>query len=275
MIKNNFNVNMRMQASYATGVNYLNNDFHKHKVYEIFVMLESEAKYYVEDTIYHLKRGDVLIINSEEMHKFPNQDNMTFSRLTVIFDPDIFRGLSTPQTDILYCFNSRKPGENNLIHLDNVEFNEFLSLSDKIISLYNQHNYGCDILMLSYMLKLLILLNQKYMSINISMSDTIPIQVKPILEYIDKHLIDDLSLDTISSALKMDKIHINKLMKKYTGYTIHKYVNIRRISSAKALISTGFSATDACFLSGFNDYTSFARIFKSITGFNPRDYKNR
>lgn len=275
MIKNNLGLPLRISASYATGENYLNNQFHKHKIYEIFVMIESEADYYIEDSVYHLKSGDVLIINSLEKHRFPNQNNMMFSRLTIAFDPDIFKGLSTPMTDILYCFNHHEPGINNLVHLNNVELSEFLSIADKINQLYNQANYGCDILALSYMMKLLVILNQKYMSITLNMSDTVPPALKPILKYIDDHLIDDLSLDTISKALNINKIHVNRIMKEYTGHTIHKYVNIRRVSSAKSLLSTGHSATDACFLSGFNDYTSFARIFKSVTGFTPRDYKNR
>jgi AraC-like DNA-binding protein len=50
--------------------------------------------------------------------------------------------------------------------------------------------------------------------------------------------------------------------KSETGYTIGNYITEKRLLLAKNLVSSGSSITEACYNSGFKNYSTFSRAFK-------------
>lgn len=65
-----------------------------------------------------------------------------------------------------------------------------------------------------------------------------------------------------------------RLFKSETGYTIGNYITYRRLLLARDSIATGHgTVTEACFASGFRDYTTFARAYKAEFGVPARDGK--
>ena len=93
-----------------------------------------------------------------------------------------------------------------------------------------------------------------------------------ILNYINKNLSSDLSIDSISSRFYMSKYYLMHKFKEQTGYTIHNYIIQKRLIMSNLLIKKGRSITDACMESGFNDYSNFSRAFKKIFMLSPKEY---
>ena len=54
------------------------------------------------------------------------------------------------------------------------------------------------------------------------------------------------------------------------GYTIHSYLVGKRLRLARERIAAGMSVTDACYQSGFQDYSTFSRAYKKQFGQTPR-----
>jgi YesN/AraC family two-component response regulator len=111
-------------------------------------------------------------------------------------------------------------------------------------------------------------LNQKHSDSGINMHQ----KLSPVLDYIEQNLDQDLSLDQLEKEFYINKFYLIKLFKKYTGSTIHEYIIYKRISLAKRYLSQGCNVTEACMKSGFNDYSSFLRMFKKRIGVTPREY---
>ena len=57
-----------------------------------------------------------------------------------------------------------------------------------------------------------------------------------------------------------------------TGYTLHNYINNKRLIKANELIRNGISMSEAAQQCGFNDYSSFVRAFKRQFGLSPKNY---
>jgi AraC-like DNA-binding protein len=70
-----------------------------------------------------------------------------------------------------------------------------------------------------------------------------------------------------------DKYYLLHQFKLYTGYTIHQYVQQKRLITAKLLLKEGKSAMEACEESGFGDYANFIRAFKKAFGVPPGRYR--
>lgn len=75
-------------------------DFHLHNFYELFLLLEGEVKFCVQQTFYHLTRGSLILINDLEIHKSINQKEVPYKRIYIHIPPAFFKNM-TPETSIL------------------------------------------------------------------------------------------------------------------------------------------------------------------------------
>lgn len=277
MVKNNFSL---FQAQYDVGLNPVNSDYHTHNEYELYLQLEKESNYYIGPTCYHLKRGYMLIINNNEIHKCPNVGDMNFRRATVYFNPTYMNNISIySNTDLLSCFK-HPIGKKNLIVLDEEQLGVVVEYIDDMVKYQNSTAYADGTKALIALIRLLVLINRIYSTTTFENGITSKQQssylnrIYPIISYIDDHYAENLSLENIANALGMNKYTISHIFKQVTGSTIHNYISLKRISCAKALLLEGKNVTETCYLSGFNDYSNFIRRFKAETGMTPGEYKN-
>ena len=252
----------------------LNIDLHFHDACEIYYLLSGDINYFVEKRVYPIKYGDLMITNNHEVHKPTFQSNKTYERIYLLFDPIVAQSLSTPDFNLLNCFMDRPIGEQNRISLDKNQNDEILKLFHKIDYADKSPDNGGNILKLSYFAELLVFINRAFKNIkSFDKHPNVPEKLIPILNYIDDNLERDLSLELLEHKFFISRFHLSRLFKINTGISIHEYIILKRITKAKKLLSDGSNATDACILSGFNDYSNFIRIFKHIVGITPGQYK--
>lgn len=251
-------------------------DFHLHNRFEIYFFISGDVNYFIEKKMYPLKYGDLLIINSHEIHRPTFLSKNTYERITIHFEPQLLRLLNSPDFNLLNCFENRPTGELNKINLTPVQLEEVLLLLYKIESLQKTPSEGSDILIVSSFMELLVLINRIFTQTQ-PLEDTanVPEKLIPVLDYIDSHLDTDLSLAFLESTFYLNRFYLSRLFKKSTGSSIHEYILFKRISKAKKLLSSGLSVTESCMLSGFSDYSNFIRMFKKTTGFSPGQYSKK
>lgn len=250
-------------------------DFHVHNNYEIYVFVQGNVNYFVEQCCYKLQTGDILIFNNQEIHAVVNLANDLYERYVIHFDQHMIQQFSTIQTDLLACFTNRPIGLYNLAHFNKEEFDESITLIKDLIFHLNNKSYGSDVLVNSYLTHILVIINKLYKKNSSKPYTTLPTKVNPIMRYIDEHISEELSLECIAHALSMDKYYLSHVFKKETGSTLFQYIVVKRVTLAKLLLAKDHSVTEACELSGFNDYSNFIRTFKKITGISPGKYKKR
>ncbi|MDD3127445.1 MAG: AraC family transcriptional regulator, partial [Candidatus Izemoplasmatales bacterium] len=61
-------------------------------------------------------------------------------------------------------------------------------------------------------------------------------EVNLILDFIEKHLYEDIKLDDICRLVNYSKSHISRMFNKYIGLSLPKYVTKRRLSNAAIMI---------------------------------------
>ncbi|HHV95730.1 MAG TPA: AraC family transcriptional regulator [Clostridiaceae bacterium] len=263
-------------------------DFHLHEFFEIYFFISGKVNYLIEKQIYQLKFGDLIIMNNHEIHKpslFPGEP---YERIVIEFDPAIASTMSSEEFNLLECFVNRPKGKFNKISLNNEQIDQVFSYLYKIENLSKSNNKSSSILKLTCFIELLVYINKLYSrqqdiakmqdsTFSINMLDStdyiIPEKLSMIMDYIDKNLEEDLSLETLGKKFFLDKYYLSRLFKKYTGSNIHDYILYKRISKAKRLLSEGHNAMYTSIKCGFNDYSNFYRVFKKTVGVAPSRYK--
>ena len=250
-----------------------NVEFHMHNRHEIYYLLDGYVQYFVENVCYTLSPGDLILFSSNEIHKAINMSKEPFSRLVIHINPDFVQQYCTPSTNLLSCFH-RKPGVGNLVSLEVAEQEELLRLARSFKQyLTLPDTYGSDILAATYFFQILVLINHAWSRTSSRSAIPTPHRVQAIMDYVDQHLTEPLTLDSIAAALSLDKYYLSHLFKSETESSIFQYVLVRRVALAKQLLSQGHTVSEACHLAGFNDYSNFIRSFKQITGYTPGQFK--
>lgn len=97
--------------------------------------------------------------------------------------------------------------------------------------------------------------------------------VKRILESVEKHLAEDLSLHSFSERLFVNPSYLSRLFKKETGESFSNYVLTRRMERAKELLTAGAKVYDAADAVGYQDVSYFAKVFRKYFGVAPSDLR--
>ena len=97
-----------------------------------------------------------------------------------------------------------------------------------------------------------------------------------LLDYIDKHYAEELTLEHAASMMHFSPSHFSKTFKKLMGMNYVTYVNMVRIEHAiSILINEHARMIDIALECGFSNIRSFNRVFKEITGHTPTDFSNQ
>jgi AraC-like DNA-binding protein len=87
--------------------------------------------------------------------------------------------------------------------------------------------------------------------------------------FIDTYYYTSISLGDMAAKACVSKFHFIRLFKKLYGITPNQYLVSVRLQHAKALLQSGATVTTACFSVGFDSTTTFAGLFKKMTGYTP------
>ncbi len=249
-------------------------DFHLHNEFEIYFFIAGNVRYFIEKNVYPLRSGDILLMNNHEIHR-PTFGPGVYERMTLHFDPQLIRAVCPPGVNLLQCFTERSKGEGNQLNLQPSQVEKVYQLLEQIERVELQFGEAAPVLRLTYLIELLAYINKAFASVQPEPPEpvTVPEKLAPVLDYIDANLDGDLTLEALERQLYINRFHLSRVFKQYTGSSIHEYIVYKRISRAKKLLAEGFNVTEACQLAGFRDYSNFIRVFKKATGVAPGKYK--
>lgn len=252
-------------------VGYQTYKYHRHNGYEIYLFLGGNILFYREDKCYNLSVGDMMIIPTGTSHRIESLDESYYERIVLNVKQSAFERISSEKTDLVTCFTSASD-ITSPIHLNMDNCQKFISLSNSLSDAMKSDEFGSDILADSYLIQLLLFINTCSLGNRISKPNIMPRMVKDVMKYINDNLTGDLRLSKLSEVFYLNESYISHLLKKHTGFTAREYILDQRIETAKRLLVNGCNVSEACYKSGFVDYSNFIRSFTKIVGISPGKY---
>lgn len=106
-------------------------------------------------------------------------------------------------------------------------------------------------------------------------NETTQEKLDKVMQFIRENYTSDLSREGLAAAVNMNPNYMSTLFKKYTGYKINDYINKLRIEEAAEKLSRDDEKIiEIAFSVGFESLTTFNRVFKSIIGKTPTEYRD-
>ena len=227
---------------------------HYHDFNKIIVFISGNVSYLIEGKAYKLKPWDILFVSSNDLHKVIINNDEPYERIIIWVNSKFLEMHNKNNSNLLTCFQ----------------------LSSKLkINLFRMKEFGNIVLKNSLFIQLMVYLNRLFMN-NTNHIEKNDIeydkQIEEIINYIKENLQKNLSIDTLSSKFFINKYYLMHKFKSQTGYTLHKYIQQKRLAFSKSLIIKGHKITEVYIKCGFGDYSSFIRAFKKAYGISPKDY---
>jgi YesN/AraC family two-component response regulator len=100
--------------------------------------------------------------------------------------------------------------------------------------------------------------------------------INSITEYIEHNYKEELTLEELAHRANMDLFKFSRAFKNQTGQSLPSYLNTVRISRASELMTNPeFNITDIALNVGYGNLGHFWRVFKTINGMLPGEYRKK
>lgn len=96
--------------------------------------------------------------------------------------------------------------------------------------------------------------------------------VPSIMEYIQTHSGDTLSLNEVADIFEMSPGYLSSVFKKYGDISFSEYVRRAKIGRAKEMLAGGMKIHEVSDALGYSDPYYFSKLFKKAEGISPREF---
>jgi len=96
-----------------------------------------------------------------------------------------------------------------------------------------------------------------------------------VFDYIEKHLDEELTVESLSQVANFSKFHFHRQFSDYTGVGVFRYVQLMRLKRAsyRLTFNPEEKIIDIALEAGFENPESFSRAFKNIFGQTPSEFR--
>lgn len=248
-----------------------NHVLHINNYLEIYFFISGNHRFVVENSLYELKYGDIIIINPREVHKALPLNEHMYERFYFLVNCNTFDTMYLNPISIIL----NKPTDiGNLISLDSKSRDRVINTLYEIDACFRDKRND-QIRALGLFLQIIDDINQYLLHLKPTSGDVThtPKLLKDILAYISENTADIDSVADIATTLGVTPQYLSSYFSKYIGTPIKVYVQAKKIALAKHLLDKGADVTQACYDCGFNDCSYFIRVFKKYVGMTPMSYK--
>lgn len=245
---------------------------HAHGNYELFIFINGKGHYSVEGIDYQLKPLSILVIRPLETHKLYINPKQPYERISLCFNETIIKTID-PQMQLLTAFNERPLGKNN--YYKSTELSDIIIECIKLFRYENKTKYRQKISLTAGLFFLLESIDTIYNEHNKNnYTDTITDTSLKIVDYINNHLFDNITLSSVSKKFFLSKSQIERIFKATTGSSLKEYILLKRLIEVRRRILLGEKPTIVSKECGFYDYSSFFRLYKKRFNIAPSKDKN-
>lgn len=251
---------------------------HWHKEVELIYVIEGNLEVGINDNIYELEIGDILLISPCNVHYFPVQYNK-WKIVIIQFELTLFNSFSTDyyknETIKSILLKTKKSDQDTSYNINENLKKEILIIIDE----YNTKNKAYKMLIKAKLDELIVILLRNIPTEAYSLQEKSRLTGKlerlvRVFEYVEINYENPIALEDVARVANFSEFYFTRFFKKCIGMTFMNYLNNFRVTKAEwYLKNNDISITEVADKSGFENIKTFDRVFRKLKNCSPRQYR--
>lgn len=232
-------------------------DLHTHAEFELYINLAGNVSFLVEDALYPLSRGDVIIARPGEHHHCVYRDDSPHKLYWILFDSDRNGHL----LDFLQTFREnyispREEWREELIALCGTLHGGELTAEERMYAF----------------LRIFAILRMSRPT-----DDAEPLglrsDMQSIIRYIGDHISEPITVTDVARVFYISQSTLERRFREVLDITPLEYIRRKKMIMAAEMLRRGESVLHAGMSVGFRDTSYFISIFRRYYGVSPSRYR--
>lgn len=253
--------------------------WHWHTELEWTYVQEGSIRYQINDRIYHLKKGQGVLCNSNMLHMGGPDDSEDCHYVSITVHPRLLGGYedSFLQKQYVKQFVENPTLSGVLLEPEVSWQGKILENLRVIEHLYGEKEKG-------YEFRIYLRLMEGWMELcshleepqNDGAASRNMERLKQILTYIHSHYQEKITLEDIAREIHICSSECCRFFKRHMKESLFDYLLDYRIEQTLPLLAKGeLSVTECAQRSGFSSSAYFSKVFRQRMGYTPREYQKR
>lgn len=262
-------IRMPQISSFEIEVSYIESDpsiprhrleSHVHDVCEIYVYLTGDVSFMVENRIYAIQPGSVIITRPYEYHHCVYQSNILHKHFVLYFPA---KGLEP----VLDLFFERNAGEKNLFVLTETNRSRLYEVCRELLSaeLSNAEKY----------LRFFTVIDLLRRAEIRDTREAIYPDVAFIMDEINNRFADNLSIRELAAGAGVSLNTLERHFGSMLKMTPTQYLKQKRLAKAYEMLAGDHTVTETAALCGYNSISALEMAFRSVYGITPYQYQKK
>lgn len=252
------------------------NHWHYHKEAEILLVLEGWLEVHVDDEMYRLESGDLLVIGSHQLHRDRTSRESGLHYIVLQFDPEPYFAASILPY-LKFFSQTRLPlSRMNEILAHNLEAKK--CIYETVLDIHREMNEkkpGYEIAVNMLINRVILTLfradTKQYMQTEMHPD---LMRLNPVIDWIEHNTSDKLSVEKACTLANMSYYYFVKYFKKVMGMTFTDYVHYKKIKKAERILLTeNISVSAVGEKIGMPNMAHFYKVFKKFNACSPNEFR--
>lgn len=232
-------------------------EIHSHDKFEIYVNLSGDVSFLVNNNLYDLSRGDVIVARPGEYHHCIYRSDAQHKLFWILFDSNKNNGiLDFLKNDFHHnYFSPRGELREELLELCYKFLEPQPTEEEKIYSFFR-------------IFAILKMAQQ-------SQESNIPHELQKMIDYIDEHIYEAITVKSIAEALYISQSTLERKFKETLDMTPFEYIRNKKLILSANMLKEGKTVLDSAISVGYNDISYFIELFKQHYKITPYQFKKK
>ncbi len=230
----------------------------------------------IEGNLYDIGEGDIVVLNPDELHVSERKDPCYMEKIVLHISDGLLTQFGADRPLFLDKISRKAKGKGNLIPKESANSLGLAARIDECLTLAKEQTAEAEVLLSCKTVELLsilaALLEKVEQTDGAAYSNK---TVNRIIDYINRHYTEDITMDTVADRFHFSKYYISHLFKDFVGISPYDYLTSRRLYACNNLIRAGYTVKEASLTVGFINYSNFYRLYKKHFQITPQQFKEQ
>lgn len=252
--------------------------WHHHPAMEINYVVEGSVTMRTSDHTFTANKGDAIFINSDKLHNTRFDPEQGGEILALVFDPVFLSGMygNIYERKYLQPITNCVEFQGFLLHPDEERRMKMMQMLLQIFTLFKEEPYGYEFEVRALLGRFWcdLLLETEELRGNQVITEKTGQRMRPMLDFIHEKYHEKIMLEDIAATGNVSSRECTRCFQKYTRLSPVNYLNYYRVRmAAHELLTTDESIQDISENCGFNSPSYFSKVFESILGRTPGEFR--